>query len=89
MSTQTANPDLLPTEATMADFRRLAALVTTVRYRIEPECRWNHEDVAEQLWENQDGLPFCGVALAAMRAARDTSIKTPADIGRHIAGVAA
>lgn len=79
--------DLLPTVGTVPDFRRLAAIVTTARHQVDPGCRWDHEDVAEQLWENQDGLPFIGLARAAVRAARYTGIKTPAGIGRYVAGV--
>lgn len=77
--------DVLPTEPTVRDFRRLGAIVAMARYRRDPECIWNHEDVSKQLWDSKDGLPFVGLARAAMRAARDASIKTPADVGRHVA----
>lgn len=82
-------PDLLPTEPTKADFRRLGAIVTLARYRRDPECGWDHEDVSRQLWENRDGLPFRDLARVALRAARYTGIKTPGGVGRHIAWVTA
>jgi hypothetical protein len=81
--------DLLPTEPTQADFRRLGAIVTMARYRQDPACLWNQEEVAEKLWDAQDGLPFVGLARAAMRAARNPSVKTPASVGHYVAQVAA
>lgn len=77
--------DVLPTEPTKADFRRLGAIVTLAHYRRDPECGWDHEEVSQQLWENRDGLPFIGIARAAMRAARDPQIQTPAAVGHHVA----
>jgi|GEM_PF-3869709 hypothetical protein len=84
---ETLARDLLPTQPTVRDFRRLGAVVTTARYRIDPECDWNQEDLAETLYENQDGLPFPILARAAMQAARYPGIKTPAGIGRYVSGL--
>ena len=88
MTTITPHADLLPSHPTVRDFRRLAANVTLARYSVDPACRWDPEEVAERLWENRDGFPFPGLAIAAVRAAVSyTGIRTPSGIGHYIAGM--
>jgi len=57
------------------------------RYRIDSACLWNQEDVAEQLWESRDKMPFRSLARVAMWLAREPRIKTPVGIRLYISGV--
>lgn len=87
MSTQTATPDLLPTEPTDSDFARLASLVTLERYWLDPECRWAPNDVASGLWDCRNLMDFPLLAFVAMAIARDTKFKDIEDIYLVAAGL--
>lgn len=87
VSPSTVNPDALPVEPTVADFRRLGAIVTMARYRMDHDCLWNQEDVAEQLWGSKDAMPFSSLARVAVWLAREPRIKTPGGIRLYMSGV--
>lgn len=67
--------EILPTRPTVRDFRRLGAIVSMARGRTRPDAPWAPEDVAEQLWNSKDLLPFPSLATYAMAVARDARFK--------------
>lgn len=83
----TATPDLLPTEPTPADFRRVAAIVTMNRYRVDPKSLWHQDDVAEKLWQARNTMPFPDLAVQAAAVARDLQYRGPGAIYLVAAGV--
>lgn len=83
----TATRDLLPTEPTTADFRRVAAIVTLQRYRVDPTSRWHQDDVVEKLWQARNTMPFPDLALLAGAVARNQRYKSPYSIYLMAAGV--
>lgn len=87
MSTQTAAREIIPTDPTPADFRRLAALVTLERHRVDPKSLWHQDDVAAQLWDTKRFMNFPILAHHGMAVARDTQFKGPGAIYLIAAGV--
>ncbi|NSX37811.1 hypothetical protein HTS88_15615 [Pseudarthrobacter oxydans] len=83
----TAAPDPLPAEPTTADFRRVAAIVTMNRYRVDPNSLWHQDGVAEKLWQARNTMPFPDLAVLAGAVARDAKYKGPGAIYLVAAGV--
>lgn len=88
MSTQTDNRDLLPAEPTPRDFCRLGALISLERGHTAPgQAPWAPDDVAAQLWQSKNLMPFPDLAFQAMAVARDPRFKGPGAIYFVAAGV--
>lgn len=79
--------DRIPTEPTPRDFRRVAAVVTLQRYRVDPKSRWHQDDVVEKLWQARNTMPFPDLAILAGAVARDLQYKGTAAIYFVAAGV--
>ena len=79
--------DLLPTEPAHRDFRRVAAIVTLERHRVDPKSLWHQDDVVEKLWQARNTLPFPDLAILAGAVARDTQYKGTSAIYFVAAGV--
>jgi hypothetical protein len=77
---RTPRQDLLPTEPTPADFRRVAAIVTLTRHRVDPASLWHQDDVAEKLWQARNLMPFPDLAMQAASVAREPRYKGPGAI---------
>lgn len=67
--------DVLPTKPTASDFHRLGAIVSLARGRTRPDAPWAPDEVAEQLWNSKDLLPFSSLAVHAMAVAKDPRFK--------------
>ncbi len=87
MNATMTKPDLIPTEPTPRDFRRVAAIVTLNRYRADPKSMWHQDDVVEKLWQARNTMPFPELAIQAGAVARDLQYKTPHAIYLVAAGV--
>ena len=80
---------VLPARPTVRDFHRLGAIVSMARGRTRPDAPWAPDDVAEQLWNSRDLLPFPSLATYAMTVAKDARFKGVKVIHHAAAGVIA
>lgn len=84
MSTMTA--DLLPTQPTDSDWRRLGSLVTLERYLRDPKCLWVPQEVISSLWDCRELMDFPRLARTVMAVARDIRFRDVEDFYAVAAG---
>lgn len=85
--TKTAAPDLIPTEPTERDLRRVAGIVSMTRGFTRPDAPWSPDDCAHSLMIARGTMPFPDLAVLAVAVARDPHYGGPGAIHFVAAGV--
>lgn len=85
----TAQADVLPTNPTVQDCRRLGAIVSLARFQVRSDDPWDPEETAEVIYNSLELRPFRLLARLAVTMARDPRYKSPAVIHHAAAGVIA
>lgn len=82
-----ATMDLIPTEPTAREIRRVAAIVSMRRGFIRPDAPWAPDDCANSLWTARNTMPFPDLAVLAVAVAADPQYVGPGSIHLVAAGV--